>query len=672
VSIIIALSSILLLSGQLLAEEKTDRNSEIPVEELIELSLEDLSKVKVVSVSKRLQIISEAPATVRVITAKHIKERGYLTLDEALADLPGFQFRNMVGYNSYVFQRGVASQNNLILILIDGIQINELNSGGFYGGGQYNLSNVERIEVVYGPASALYGTNAISGIVNIITKDPEDNEGLSVSALYGSFNTMNTDLSYGYYDEENDLGFRVSGMLKQTDKADLAGEKGDDNWTEDQEIFEDDISFDAKITHKDFSAGLVFQDKQASTSTSYSSVGTKYCDYGSNWHIRFINGYLKHVYDCFKNWSLSSQLYCRNATVMDNSIINIAEVDTTQVRYQRGYYRPNDLIGFEGMISCTPYEELNLIGGVVFEKENLAEGFSKTYSDSPDEKPPTPKKPKMVSNDLQSLYLQAQYLLLKSMQLTVGVRLDNSSVYDREWTPRVGLVYNKDRLTAKLLYMEAFRAPKPWDYTWSSGNPDLEPEEMSSLEAVLAYNILDNLRAETSIYKNTVTDVLTKNPEGIKWINRGKLKTDGFELTLSYYATKFTSYINYTYNDSRDDDGEWVPEIADHSVNVGILYAFTNKFKLNLSGNYLGERKSPHIIPNTGKDIVDPAFVVNSVLTYSHSHNMDIQLIVKNVLDEEYYHTSNRSDLSYLVSRFRQPQRTVLLRLGWHFDKSVW
>ena len=77
----------------------------------------------------------------------------------------------MVSINSYVFQRGVPSQNNLIVLLVDGIQINELNSGGFYGGGQYNLSNVERIEVVYGPASALYGTNAISGIVNIITKN---------------------------------------------------------------------------------------------------------------------------------------------------------------------------------------------------------------------------------------------------------------------------------------------------------------------------------------------------------------------------------------------------------------------------------------------------------------------------------------------------------------------
>ena len=659
--IILSLAVSFLLPMSSLAEEGADKDSQAPVEELVELSLEDLAKVKVISASKKPQVISEAPATVRVITAKQIHERVYLTLEEALSDLPGFQFRNILGFNSYVFQRGIPSQNNLILILVDGIQINELNSGGFYGGGQYNLSSVERIEVVYGPASALYGTNAISGIVNIITKNPEDNKGLSVSALYGSFNTMNTDLGYGYYDEENDFGFSVSGMFKQTEKADLADEKGDDNWTENMENFEDDLSFDAKMTYQDFTAGLVFQDKQASRTTNYRAIGSIYLDSGTNFHIRFINGYLKHVYDEYERWSLSSQLYYRNATVMDNTI---AYIDTNA---QCGYYRPNDLIGFESTINYSPYKKLNLIGGIVFEKENLAKGFSKTWSDSPDEKPPTPPEPDMESNSLQSLYLQAQHMLLRSIQLTAGMRFVNSSVYDQVLTPRMSLVYNQDRLTAKLLYMEAFRAPKPWDYNWGNGNPDLEPEQMRSVEVFLAYNILDNLRAEASIYRNSVYDILDKDTDLNKWINRGKLETDGFELTLSYYAPKFTPYINYTYNDSRFGNDEWVPEIADHSANVGILYAFTNKFKFNLSGNYLGKRKNPHVILNTGKVIIDPAFVVNSVLTYSDFHNLDIQLIGKNILDTKYYHTSNRP-----ASRFRQPQRTVLLRLGWHFDKSVW
>jgi outer membrane cobalamin receptor len=660
--LIISVLSVFTLTIPSLTIGEDNQNSEMDVEELIELSLEDLTKVKVVSASKKSQVITEAPSTVRVITTREIRERGYQTLEEALSDLPGVQFRNMLGLNSYVFIRGVPSQNNLILVLVDGIQINELNSGGFYGGGQYNLSNVERIEVVYGPASALYGTNAISGIINIITRDPKDSKGLRVNALYGSFNTTNDDLSYGYYNEEKNLGFLVSGAFKTTEKADLAGDKGDNNWTENMENFEDDYSFDAKITYKDFTSGVVFQNKQVSTSTYFCSVNTIYRDYGTLWNIRFINGYLKHIYDRFEKGSLSSQVYYRNATVMDNSVQQII-VDSFQI----GYYRPNDLVGLESMMNYTPIERLNLISGIVVEYENLAEGYSKTQSSSPDERPPTPPEPETENNNLLSVYTQAQYQLLDPLQLSAGARFDNSSIYDEVLTPRVGLVFNKGSLTSKLLYMEAFRAPKPWDYTWGVGNPGLEPEEMKSMEAVLAYNVRDDLRAEATAYKNTVTNLLTKDTGTTRWVNRGEVETDGLELSLNYFFHKFTPYINYTYNDSRDDNGNDIPEIANHSANVGARYAFTNKFAVNVSGNYLGKRINPHDIPNTGDDIVDPAFIVNSVLTYSEFHNLEFQLIGNNILDTEYYHTSNRSNPSYRVSRFRQPQRTILFRLGWRF-----
>lgn len=157
-------------------------------DDVLSMSLTDLMSVKVITASKTQQSINEVPSTVHVITADQIKDRGYFTLEEALSDLPGFQFRNILGFNSYVFLRGAPSQNNLILLMVDGVQINELNSGGFYAGGQFIMSDIDQIEVVYGPASALYGTNAVSGIVNIITKKPVGKTG-HVSILGGNFKT---------------------------------------------------------------------------------------------------------------------------------------------------------------------------------------------------------------------------------------------------------------------------------------------------------------------------------------------------------------------------------------------------------------------------------------------------------------------------------------------------
>ncbi len=104
------------------------------MDELLNMSLDELQEMPVVSATKTLTPLSKVPATIRVITAEDIRRYGYLTLEEALGDLPGFQFRNINGFNTYTFMRGLPSQNNLILLMVDGVEINEINSGGFYGG----------------------------------------------------------------------------------------------------------------------------------------------------------------------------------------------------------------------------------------------------------------------------------------------------------------------------------------------------------------------------------------------------------------------------------------------------------------------------------------------------------------------------------------------------------
>jgi iron complex outermembrane receptor protein len=636
-------------------------SQEKDLDELLKLSLEELADIQVVTALKKPQGLYEIPAVARVITAAQIRERGYFTLDEALSDLPGFQFRNIMSLNSYVFMRGVPSQNNKILVLVDGIQINELNSGGFYGGGQYNLAAVERIEVVYGPASALYGTNAVSGIINIITKNSRNTKngaGGRAGLLFGNFNTRYLDVAYRYYNKKKDFEFHISGMYKTTEKADLGGEKGDNNWSENMENFEHDYAFDVRMILKNFTYGITFQNKQTSASTYYRSTGTIYRDTGTYWNICFFNTFLKHRYDISKKWRLSSQVYYRNATVLSDSVLIVTDFSQT------GYYRPNNLVGLESMLTFTAHKRFNLTCGVVYENEDLAEGYSNTYSSSPDEKPPRPPKPEMGRNTLLSAYLQGQYVPVKGLQFTAGMRIDNSSVYDQVLTPRLGLVYNRKRLTSKLLYTEAFRAPKPWDYSDGLGNPNLDPEEMESLEIYTAYHFSKHFKAELSLYKNHLHGLLTKEYEGNnwRWINGGKLNTDGLELTLQYARGNVKAYCNYTYNASEYDNAESVPEIAKHSANIGLFYAVTKNVKLDLRGNYLGKRKNVKTITSTAGEYIDAAFVIHSTLSVMNVKKFDFFLVVKNLLDTEYYHTSNRAP-----DRYRQPQRTIMLKAVYKF-----
>lgn len=130
---------------------------------------------QVVSVSKTSESLREAPATVVVITGDQIERRGYLDLEQLLHDLPGFDIARLNGaYYSTIYQRGYVSRDNdRLLLLVDGVEQNDLSGGSVYLSRQYPLTNIDRVEVVYGPASTMYGANAYTGVISIVTRDPD-------------------------------------------------------------------------------------------------------------------------------------------------------------------------------------------------------------------------------------------------------------------------------------------------------------------------------------------------------------------------------------------------------------------------------------------------------------------------------------------------------------------
>jgi outer membrane receptor for ferrienterochelin and colicin len=420
------------------------------------------------------------------------------------------------------------------------------------------------------------------------------------------------------------------------------------------ENFEDDYALNLKLYYKQFNAGIDYINRQSSVTTYYKSIGTAYKDKGTLWNIRFINAYLKHQYDFSNKWQLSSQIYFRDAEVLDNSIQVIN--DTTQI----GYYRPNNLFGFESLINYKSGQQLNLLVGIVYENEQVADGYSNTYSVSADKEPPKPDAPPKEINQLYSVYLQAQYFIWKPLSLTMGSRFDISSVYDKVLMPRLGLVYHKNRLTSKLLYMHAYRAPKPWDYNDGAGNQNLQPEEMQSLEWCTIYNISDKIRFNISFYKNILEEIINRQEVGNswRWVNEGRVNTDGMETVLEYRTGKINAYLNYTYNNSYDEDNHQIAEIAKHTANGGLIYNWTRNFKINLRGNYLGERKNPVTISATGNSYINDALIFYSTLSLLNIHKFNFYFIVKNIFDTKYFHTSNRST----INRYRQPQRTLMIK----------
>ena len=143
----------------------------------------------VVTATRNKTRVRDAPAAVYVINRRQIRARGYRTLVEALHDVPGFSIQHVYGiFPELVHQRGLVGNNQRTLLYVDGILYNNLTESAILGGSlRFPLYNVERIEIISGPASALYGANAFNGVINIITREGDSDPGIEANFMYGSY-----------------------------------------------------------------------------------------------------------------------------------------------------------------------------------------------------------------------------------------------------------------------------------------------------------------------------------------------------------------------------------------------------------------------------------------------------------------------------------------------------
>jgi outer membrane receptor for ferrienterochelin and colicin len=166
-----------------------------------------------------------------VITRDDIKKRGYNDLVELLKDVPGFDLTLFYGPEyANIYQRGFRQNNTeKTLLLFDGIEENDLWTNWAYIDRQYPLTNIERIEIIYGPASTMYGPNAFAGVINVIMQNsidaikPGRSLGISANASYGTYNTQTADLSIS--GKHRSISFTVTGRLFHSDEADLSSQE---------------------------------------------------------------------------------------------------------------------------------------------------------------------------------------------------------------------------------------------------------------------------------------------------------------------------------------------------------------------------------------------------------------------------------------------------------------
>lgn len=222
---------------------------------------DNFSTVKITSVSKKSEDVMLAPATVTVMSSEEIKRRGYLDLEAMLHDLSGFDISRSNGLAySNIYQRGYRSGANTdrTMFLIDGVEDNELWSNTVFLSRQYSVSNIKRVEIIYGPASTMYGPNAFTGVINIITKDPIDyltgNKKFSLTGHvgYGAFNTKFADITAST--RYKSVTFSITARTFITDEKNLSGYSDWDYQPESSDFFKQKMTISGTDSKGDFLA----------------------------------------------------------------------------------------------------------------------------------------------------------------------------------------------------------------------------------------------------------------------------------------------------------------------------------------------------------------------------------------------------------------------------------
>lgn len=517
---------------------------------------------------------ADTPADVTVITSQQITDRGYRTVTDALEDVPGARVLDASGP---AFQRRVIlNGDDRVVVMVDGRRVN--NSMGLTGGKSTfdantlpGVSMIERIEVVKGGASTLYGADAVGGVINIITKTPEETTG-TVHVGYGSWGTQDLGLSFG--GKQDKTGFQVgvnrnkASYLKYKDtNGDTKRWDGQSDYTQDaislkltQDFTKSDgltVNYDYSNLDGNFRYGLynygIPNNDQRHTTKKTNNVGVRYDwnrDAGNSGYVQAYRNY--YAYSNFGTFS-----------------------------YNDGDMNETDW-GLEGQQNFVLSDTNTLVAGL--EYRNAKVDHVGIYTDG--------------KYNNKAVFLQDQWKFAPTWQLNTGVRYDDHSKAGNRTTGSVAVnkKFSKDS-NAYISWNSVFRAPTTDDlfyrdsYDFMRGNENLKPETGNVWSA--GYNFKIDPKTDVGItgFYSQLNDAIRWADYGYYWQaeNINKQKKRGMSLSVTHHLNKLWELnAAYTYvkvEDDKNDGKGYVKDVsyAPNYYQAGVRYHDT-KWNVSLTG----------------------------------------------------------------------------------------
>lgn len=619
---------------------------------LMDLSLDALINIPVITASRNTETRDQTPAHIMVITAEQIRSRRYKNLADLLADMPGVDFQR--GTKTSQFNQFTINGNlgpNRLLVLIDGIPISQPAGGNYPVAENLSLHHAHQVEFLYGPAAALYGADAVSGVINIITSVNEGDRAW-VSAGSGRFNSRAAEFGARFAPLD---GFNIlmGGHWQASDRAPLDKyyrdeyRKVDANFNgqviipaAEREKYrgeQSSHSFYLRADLEDFLSVGYYRNHYANLTSTVDPYATARYDRKARWLTTSDTFYGKLQFDLARD--VSAQL------IADYSVMEVdprSNYNNVYNAFQPGYsYSRGERVSIEQNINweLSPHQQLQAGIGYLRMKATEAGSLPNKYDTGhgPGNQgmlyPNTTLPMNILSGSQHNTSAYAQLLSQwdERLSTTLGFRIDRHSSYGSALNPRLGVVWKpQDQHVLKVLYGKAFRAPSAEESLGSFGtfngsqdaegnylgsafripNLNLKPEKSETLGLVWEWRPTRNFNLISNLYHSRITDLIRTQPtpdsnfipgailaSSDMKSNVGQQKQHGLDISAQWRFRLDRNWMGDLWAstgwvDGRIDEGDGVdwklPYVARHKLKLGTSLRYRDRFSLTSRLHWVG------------------------------------------------------------------------------------
>jgi vitamin B12 transporter len=537
----------------------------------------------IVSANKYETSLFNTANSVSVITSDDIQKMQSNSVVEVLKSIPGLSISEQGGTGKLasVFMRGANS--NFVLVMIDNVEINDPSSANnAFDFSSLQVNDIDKIEIVRGPQSTLYGSEAVSGVINILTKTGKGSPGVNIKGEGGSNNFYNGNISSS--GSINRLSYFGNFSRIQTDG--ISSIKGTnfekDGFSENSAFIKLGYEFN-KSTDVNFSYKL----NKSNTDLDQSESGGDDPNFTSVFESHLFSGKFKtSFFD--ENLETSFQAsFFKNTITADDKVDNLRPLTSSYSFYdgRRTFFNwQNNLKFLKNNIITLGIDSKSDQASSVYISESEYGPFN---SEFPKEKITT-----------TGIYLQ-DLISYKNFSSTFGYRFDYNEKFGNVSTFRIAPMFFIEASFTKIkgTFGTGFKAPSLFNlFAPYYGNIDLKPEKSSGWDLGFEQFLLNNKVSFGITYFKTDFEDMLGYDENFKTININKAKSSGIEITLQIYNVEnFSIDANYTFNKSNDissaeDENLQLIRRPKNYFSLNMNYEFSKTLNFGLALTHAGER----------------------------------------------------------------------------------